>query len=76
MMQEPEPRPERLTVEDAMTQALLKGHAMSAFERDPTLGWLVADCRACGLRMFQYADGAIAGPVFFLECSVGRRMQP
>lgn len=71
-MPEREPFPENLTVDDAMTQALLQGHAMSAFERDSTLGWLIAPCRACGLRIFQYSDGVIAGPALFIECAFGQ----
>jgi methionine salvage enolase-phosphatase E1 len=41
----------------------------------PELGWLIAPCRACGLRIFQYSDGAIAGPALFIECTVGRQVR-
>jgi hypothetical protein len=37
-MREREPMPDKLSVEDAMTQALLTGHAMGSFERAPPLG--------------------------------------
>jgi len=66
-----EPMPEKLTVEDALTRALRKGHAMGLFRRDPQLGVPVASGTACGLRLFQYPDRAIAGAPLLVECPAG-----
>lgn len=63
-----------MTIEDAMTQALLNGHAMSTFAPDPDLTWPTATCRACGLRMFQLGDGMIQGAVLMIPCTVGREI--
>jgi hypothetical protein len=68
--------PDKLTVEDAMTQALLKGHAMGSFRRDPQLGWQVATCSACGLRRFQYPNRTIAGAPILVDCPTGQAIRP
>jgi len=68
--------PDKLSVEDAMTQAILNGHAMGTFEVDPDLTWPTSTCRACGLRMVRYSDGTIAGPVLILPCAVGCGIPP
>jgi hypothetical protein len=65
-----------MTSEDALAQALLNGHVMSAFAADPILTWPTSTCRACGLRLSRYPDGAIAGPVLLLPCALGRALAP
>jgi uncharacterized Zn finger protein (UPF0148 family) len=65
-----------MTIEDALTQALLNGHVMTTFAVDPILTWPTSTCRACGLRLFRYPDGAIAGPVLLLPCALGRAIVP
>jgi hypothetical protein len=74
-MTERAPMPDKLTVEDAMTQALLRGHAMALFRRDPQLGWPVATRTACGLRLFQYPDLTIAGAPLLGDCPTGRAIR-
>jgi hypothetical protein len=67
--------PDILTVEDAMTRTMRKGHAKGRFRREPA-GEVVATCHACGLRPFQSADGTIAGAPLLVECPAGPTTRP